>query len=354
MKVVKINADTEVYNYSKPYVIAEIGANHNGDIELAKKIIDSAKECGADAVKFQSWTPKTLIAKEEYDRNQSYDDGDGGKKHFGSLKEMVEKYYLREEQHFELKEYCKNMGIDFCSSPFSKGEVDLLVKLDVPFLKVASMDVNNLGLLKHMAKTQKTIILSTGMSTLSEIETAIRTIENEGNKNIILLHCISIYPPKYEDIHLNNIKMLQDTFSYPVGFSDHTIGTSIPLASIALGACVIEKHFTLDKDLPGWDHQISADPAELKVIVEEGSNIQQSLGNLNRTVSEDEENKKLKFRRSAVASINLQEGHQLTEEDIEFKRPGTGISPNELNYLVGRKLNKDISEDGLINWSDLI
>lgn len=354
MKRIRINSSKQVFNYSEPYIIAEIGANHNGDIDLAKKIIDSAKECGADAVKFQSWTPKSLIAREEYDRNQSYDDGDGGKKHFGSLKEMVEKYYLREDQHFELKEYCEKIGIDFCSSPFSKEEVDLLMKLDVPFLKVASMDVNNLGLLKYMAKTQKPIILSTGMSTVSEIEKAIKTIESQGNDQIILLHCISIYPPKYEDIHLNNITMLQSTFDYPVGFSDHTIGTSIPLASISLGTCVIEKHFTLDKDMPGWDHQISADPEELKEIVKESKNIQKSLGNFSRTVTQDEESKKLKFRRSAVAGRELKKGDIIQEDDVEFKRPGTGISPDELKYLVGRKLKNDILTDELINWEDLM
>ncbi len=353
MKKVYITKNKQVYNFSKPYIIAEIGANHNGDINLAKKIIDSAKECGADAVKFQSWTPQSLIAKEEYDKNQSYDDGDGGKKHFGSLKEMVEKYYLREEQHYELKEYCDQIGIDFCSTPFSKKEVDLLIDLNVPFLKVASMDINNLELLKHMAKTKKTILLSTGMSSLSEIEQAVKTIESEGNYNIIILHCISIYPPKYEDIHLNNIKMLQQTFNYPIGFSDHTIGTSIPLASVALGSCVIEKHFTLDKDLPGWDHQISADPIELKEIVNESININKALGNFQRTVSKAEEEKKLKFRRSIVSSKDLKKGHVIKLDDIDFKRPGTGMAPDEVKYIIGKKINKDIGYDELIKWEDL-
>ena len=354
MERVKLNKNKEVYNYSKPYIIAEIGANHNGDIELAKRIIDSAKECGADAVKFQSWTPKSLISKEEYDRNQSYDDGDGGKKHFGSLKEMVEKYYLKEEQHYELKEYCEAIGIDFCSSPFSKKEVDLLIKVGVPFLKVASMDINNLELLKHMAKTQKPIIVSTGMSTISEIEQAIKTIESEGNNQIILLHCISIYPPKYKNIHLNNIQMLQKTFNYPIGFSDHTIGVSIPLASVALGACVIEKHFTLDKDLPGWDHQISADPVEMKEIVQESKNIQESLGSFVRVVSTEEEEKKLKFRRSVVSGKDLKKGETISMDSLEVKRPGTGIAANQIEYIVGRKTNRDIKEDELIMWEDLI
>ena len=266
---IQLTNNREIFNYSEPYIIAEIGANHNGDMNLAKKIIDSAKDCGVDAVKFQSWTPKSLISKKEYDENTEYNDGDGGKKHFGSLKEMVEKYYLKEGQHFELKEYCNQIGVDFCSSPFSNKEVDLLNKLDVPFFKIASMDINHLELLKYVAKQDKPILLSTGMSSIPEIEKALETIKNEGNNKIILLHCISIYPPEHKDINLNNIKMLQDAFGFPVGFSDHSIGTAVPLASIALGACVIEKHFTIDKNLPGWDHQISADTLEMKQIVEE-------------------------------------------------------------------------------------
>ncbi len=351
---IKLTKNKEVYNFSEPYIIAEIGANHNGDIDLAKKIIDSAKECGADAVKFQSWTPKSLISKEEYDRNQTYDDGDGGKKHFGSLKEMVEKYYLTTEQHKELKNYCKSINIDFCSTPFAPEEANLLEKLDVPFFKIASMDINNLGLLKHVAKFQKPIVLSTGMSTVAEIETAVKTIENEGNNQIVILHCISVYPPKYEDIHLRNITMLQQTFNYPVGFSDHSIGTAIPLASVALGACIIEKHFTLDKDMPGWDHAISADPSELKEIVKESKNIAKALGNFHRTVSKEEKEKRKKFRRSIVCKTNLKKGTVLSLENLTFKRPGTGIPPDEIKYLIGRKTNKILNEDEIINWEDIV
>lgn len=335
-----------------PYIIAEIGSNHNGSMDLAKKIIDSAKECGADAVKFQSWTPSSLIAREEYERNQSYDDGDGGKKHFGSLKEMVEKYYLREEQHYELKEYCDTVGIDFCSSAFSKDEIDLLNQLNVPFFKVASMDINNLELLKHMAQYQKPILLSTGMATLAEIETAVKALENEGNKQIVILHCVSIYPPKYEDINLNNIKMLQQAFDYPIGFSDHTIGTSIPIVSVVLGACLIEKHFTLDKDMPGWDHKISADPTELKEIVKESKNIAKSLGSYSRIVSQFEEDKKIIFRRSIVAKRQLKKGEIININDLAAKRPGTGIKPDEIKYVLGRKLKHSVEVDKLLKWDD--
>ena len=353
MKKIKINKSKIIFNYSEPYIIAEIGANHNGDIELAKKLIDAAKECGADAAKFQSWTPQSILSKIEYKNNQTYNDGDGGKKHFGSLKEMVKKYYLSESEHLELKQYCEIIDIDFCSSPFSNEEVDMLNALDVPFFKVASMDINNFELLKHVANYNKPVLLSTGMSTLEEIIDAVNVIEKQGNNQIIILHCISIYPPKYKDINLNNIKMLQETFDYPIGFSDHSIGTSIPLSSVSLGACVIEKHFTLDKDLPGWDHEISANPSELKEIVRESKNIQKSLGSFSRIISKDEEDKKKKFRRSIITAKKLNTDHILTLEDVCHKRPGTGIPPNKLDKILGKKIVNDIEEDVVLNWEDL-
>ena len=344
--------DREIRNFSIPYIIAEIGSNHNGDMNLARKMIDAAKTCGCDAVKFQSWTPESLIAQAEYDRNQQYDDSP--KKHFGSLKAMVEKYYLREDQHWELKRYCDNLGIEFCSTPFSKEEANLLEEMKMPFYKIASMDINNLSFLAHVARKQKPILLSTGMATLAEIENAVMTIEAEGNPQIILLHCIAIYPPAYEDINLNNIPMLRRAFGCPVGFSDHTVGISIPLASVALGSCLIEKHFTLDKNMPGWDHEVSANPDEMKVIVQESRNILKALGTFRRTVSQAEEEKKFKFRRSIVADTYLKKGHEITCNDLAFKRPGIGIPPDKSDYVIGRKLNKDIKGDELIMWDDLV
>jgi len=337
---------------SMPYIIAEIGSNHNGDMNLARIMIDSAVKCGCNAVKFQSWTPKSLIAEEEYNRNVKYNDNP--RKHWGSLRDMVEKYYLRDEQHRELKAYCNTVGIDFCSTPFSPEEADLLTFLDVPFYKIASMDINNHRLLKHVASKNKPVILSTGMATLGEIEKAIETIASSGNDKIVLLHCISVYPPEYPDIHLNNIPMLKQTFGYPVGFSDHTIGYSIPLAAVALGACLIEKHFTTDKDLDGWDHQISANPIEMGIIVRESANIKMAMGSHKRVVSNSEKEKKNKFRRSIVAASAMKKGHIISDEDLDFKRPGTGIAPDQSELLVGKKLLRDIREDELISWNDLI
>lgn len=350
MNTIKIK-DRVIHNFSKPYIIAEIGANHNGDMDLARTMIDAAVNAGADCVKFQSWTPTSILAKEEYEKNQKYDDSP--KKHFGSLSEMVEKYYLREEQHFELKAYCDTKNIDFCSTPFSEYEVDLLDKCDVPFFKVASMDINNVGLLNYIADRGKPIILSTGMATLSEIDRAVELLTKRGCKEISLLHCISIYPPAYEDINLNNITMMQQTFGLPIGFSDHTIGFSIPLASVALGGCIIEKHFTTDKGLPGWDHEISADPYEMEIICRESANIAKSMGSFVKIVSKAEQEKKLKFRRSIVVTKDLPAGHVLTASDLTSKRPGTGIPPDLMEQIIGRKLVVAKEEDTLLKWENV-
>lgn len=339
----------KLFNSEYPYIIAEIGANHNGDLELAKKMIDKAKECGCDAVKFQSWTKYSLFTKNFYKKQNKFTD-----KNFGTLEEMVEKFSLSEEEHIILKEYCDNKKITFFSTPFSFKEVDFLKELKVPFFKVASMDLNNLSFLKYIAEKGKTIILSTGMGTLGEIEAALNVIYETGNKEVILLHCIAVYPPEDKIINLRNIEMLNKTFSIPVGFSDHTIGTSIPLAAITLGAKVIEKHFTLDKTMPGWDHAVSANPEEMKIIVEEGKRIVTSLGEYRRVVSEQEKKQIESFRRSVITKRNIKEGEILQKENLDFKRPGTGIRPDEVKYILGRKVNKNIDEDELIRWEDLI
>jgi len=351
MKKIQLTKEKILYNCCKPYIIAEIGANHNGNMELAKKMIASAKNCGCDAVKFQSWNNKSLICEQEYQRNQKYNDSP--KKHFGSLSEMVEKYYLRPEQHVMLKNYCDEIGINFASTPFSRGEIDLLKDIGVEYFKLASMDIDNVPLIKYMASLQKPILVSTGMASLSEIEQAVEAIESVGNTKIVLLHCISIYPPEYKDINLNNIKMLRETFEYPVGFSDHTIGTSIPLAAVALGACVIEKHFTIDKNLPGWDHEISANPQEMKIICNETKNISDALGSFKRIVSIAEFEKRKRFRRSVVTTRDMLANEVVKETDITFKRPGTGISPSELKYVLGRKLKVDKKLDDILKFTDL-
>jgi N,N'-diacetyllegionaminate synthase len=349
MKTIKFG-DVEVGPNTSPYIIAEIGSNHNGDMDLCRQLIDAAAAAGAHAVKFQSWTDTSLISEEEYVRNTVYSDK---KKHFGSLREMVTAYQLTADQHLEAQAHCRARGIAFCSTPFSIEEADLLEKLAVPFFKIASMDIVHLPLLKYVARKQRPVVISTGMATLGEIEHAVEAVRAEGNEQIVLLHCVSIYPPEYETIHLRNIATLQQAFDVPVGFSDHTLGTAIPLAAISLGACVIEKHFTLDQDMPGWDHAISANPEQLRTIVIEGRNIFTALGGRGRTVSAAEMEKRKKFRRSLVARRKLDRGHLLTEADLDAKRPGTGIAPNEIAYVLGRRLASDVAADQVLHWEQL-
>ena len=333
-----------------PYIVAEVGSNHNGDMDLCLRLIDAAADAGAHAVKFQSWSETSLIAREEYDRNPEYSDK---KKHFGSLREMVRAYQLTPEQHRVASEHCAKRGVAFCSSAFSPSEVDLLDELDVPFIKIASMDITNLPLLKYVGAKQRPVVISVGMAALGEIERAVDTVRAEGNDQIVLLHCVSIYPAPPSTIHLRNMAMLSDAFDVPVGFSDHTLGTAIPIAAIALGACMIEKHFTLDRNAAGWDHAMSSEPGELRAIVHDGRAVFESLGGARRTLSVAEIEKRRQFRRSLVARTALPSGHVLAESDLDAKRPGTGIGPDEVRYVVGRRLAEDLAEDQVIRWEHL-
>lgn len=322
------------------YVIAEIGANHNGDMELARESIRAAKAAGADAAKFQSWDTG-LFARSFYEENPG-------------LEEQVAAYAVAGDEMLALSEYCNEVDIDFASTPFSQRELVELDALAPPFVKIASMDLNNDHLLRAAAKTGRTVILSTGFARMGEIEHALSTLEDTGHEDTILLHCIALYPPPGDDyVNLRNIEMLRDSFGYPVGFSDHTKGIEITLAAIALGAVVVEKHFTLDKNLEGWDHAVSADPDELAIITAAARRIPAALGSRRRVVSEAEHNQGLVMRRSIVAGRALPAGHVLTLEDLDYRRPGTGISPNEASRLVGRGLTRALGADELLSEDDL-
>ena len=341
-----------IANFSEPYIIAEIGANHNGDMNLAKNMIRIAKEQGADCVKFQSWSKKSIFSKVKYDENYFLTDDYRNREDY-TLESIVEAYSITKKEQKDLKKYCDKVGIEFASTPFSNDEVDFLVdELDVKFIKIASMDLNNYPFLEYIAKKNKPIVLSTGLSTIGEIEKAIKTIKSY-NDNLVLLHCVSEYPPKMEHVNLNNIDMLREVFELPVGFSDHTLGTSIPLASVVKGACIIEKHFTLDKNLEGWDHAVSADEVELGIIVTKSKDIYKSLGSYNRKVTESEERVQ-SFRRSIVLTKKLSKGDKIKITDIDFKRPGNGIKPGELKYVIGRILKVDKNYDEQLFWVDLL
>lgn len=341
----------EVKEYSKPYIIAEIGANHNGDMDLAKKMIDSAIECGADCVKFQSWTKESVNSRKVYDDNYFLNDDYRNRTDY-TLEQIVDKYHIGKEQHIELKKYCDEKGIEFASTPFSKAEVDLLVDvLDVPFIKVASMDVDNVPFLKYIAKKGKPVVMSTGLCPLSDVALAVETLKESGCKDIILLHCVSIYPPKDEQVNLNNIDMLRQSFGLMTGYSDHTIGCVAPIMSIAKGVCIIEKHFTLDKNMVGWDHKISANPAELKEICDAANVGYKMLGSYTKVVSENEERRNA-FQRSIVAARPIAKGTVITEDDITYKRPGTGIPPKFYEFVVGRTAKRDIPYDVILTQED--
>ncbi len=336
-----------------PYIIAELASNHNGDMELAKRLIKASKGAGADCVKFQSWTKESIFSRVKYQENCFLADDYRNRSDY-SLEQIVEAYSISDQQLLEMKKYADDQGIAIASTPFSEKEADFLVdSLHAPFIKVASMDLNNLPFLEYLATKGRPMIVSTGMGTLSEIDNAVRTIEQAGCKQIVLLHCVAEYPPDDNLVHLRKINTLKMQYpDYPIGFSDHTLGTAIPIAAIALGATVIEKHITLDKTMQGWDHKVSATPDELTSIVDAAKRIPLAMGSSRIDVVESQERRE-EFRRGAVASRALQAGHVLTREDIAFKRPARGIRPDEVKYAVGRKLAVSFEADEIISWENL-
>lgn len=349
----KLTSAKILNNFSKPYIIAELGSNHNGDMELAKQMIVQAKEAGADCVKFQSWSKDTIFAREKYEDNYFIADDYRDRTDF-TLEKIVEEYSISSNELLEMKKFADEVGIDCSSTPFSKNEADFLVdKLKSPFIKVASMDLNNHPFLDYLARKSLPMIISTGLSELHEIDKAVRVIENAGNSNICILHCVSTYPPVDTDVNLNNIKTLMNSYpDYPVGFSDHTIGTEIPLASVALGVSLIEKHFTLDKNMEGWDHKVSATKDELESIVSGAKRINDALGSFRVSAPESDE-KKAEFRRSIVLTRDFKAGDVITAVDIDYKRPGTGLKPEMTDFVIGMTVNKDLKDDHILTKADI-
>ena len=326
-----------IVNGGKPYIVAELNSSHNGKVDIAREMINAAKDCGCDAVKFQSWSAESLYCRDYYERNPI-------------SKRMVSGFSLKPEELLELSKYCNDIGIDFSSTPYSNEEVDFLVEqCKAPFIKVASMDINNLPYLRYIAQKNVPIILSTGMATIEEIETAVDEIESVGNDNICILHCVSLYPVEAQYVNLNNMVMLKEKFpKYAVGYSDHTIGNEVACASVGLGAAIIEKHFTLNNNKIGWDNQMATEPADMKELVVRCHRVHRSLGNYERKLTSDELEQRKKMRRSIIAAVDMTKGHVVTEKDITAKRPGDGISVSEYKNIVGRILTHDIQSDQLI------
>jgi len=343
MKTVKIG-DGLIGDGSPCFIIAEAGVNHNGDVNLAKKLIDAAKKARADAVKFQTFKAENVVTKNA--EKADYQKETTGR---GSQYEMIKKLELSEDDFRELAEYARERNITFLSSPFCKESVDLLDEIGVPAFKIASGEITNFPLLKHVSSKGKPIILSTGMATLGEIEEALKAIRSGGVKDIILLHCVTSYPAKIEDVNLKAIQTLKCAFKLPVGFSDHTMGIAIPVAAVALGACVIEKHLTLDRKMLGPDHKASLEPHEFKEMVKAIRNAEKALGDGIKKPTEEERIKKV-ARRSIVAKVSIPKGAVITTDMLDAKRPGTGISPKYMDIIVGRVARVNIKRGEIISW----
>ena len=331
------------------YVIAEAGVNHNGSLARAKELIRKAAEAGADAIKFQTYTAGKLVTKtaprfwdwkgEENKKGTQYDS-------YSLIDKFPLKYYP------ELIKTCRKCNIEFISTPFDEESADALVKFGMKAIKISSSDVTNLPFLTHLAKHKLPILLSVGASTMGEIEEAVYTIESAGNKKIVIMQCTLVYPTPYEHANLRVIPMLETVFQeYPIGLSDHTLGTSIPPAAVALGARVIEKHYTVDKTLmKSADHWLSVDPKELREMVNAIRNVEAALGIARKYVLPEERHTYLYDKRSIVSACDIKKGATITKDMLTHKRPGTGVRPKYKDIIIGRRASIDIPADTTITW----
>lgn len=320
------------------YVIAEVGVNHNGDVELAKSSIDAAKNAGADAVKFQTWITEKLVAPDA--RQAAYQTVNTGREQ--TQFQLLKSLELTQKNFRDLKQYAADTGIEFLSTPDEEESADFLSDLGVSAFKIGSGEVTNIPFLKHLARKEKPLILSTGMSTLGEVEDAINAIENEGNTSIILLHCVSEYPANPMECNLRAIDTLKHSFKYPVGFSDHTLGMDITIAAVAVGACVVEKHLTINKKLDGPDHSLSLNPDEFKVMVDKIRLIESALGNGRKIPSESEAKNKEVVQKSLVSSRAIRAGSIIEMADVVLLRASGGLPPNYMDIVVGKRLKRDM------------
>ncbi len=331
---------------SKVFIIAEAGVNHNGRLDLAYQLIDVAKDAGADAVKFQTFIPDKTISKFADKANYQKKTTD---KNESQLK-MIKKLALSFKDHKKLLEYCKNKNIKFFSSPFDLDSIDFLNKLGLDTFKIPSGEIINLSYLKKIGSLNKKLIMSTGMANLGEVESAIEILVKSGTKreNITILHCTTNYPCPYIEVNLKAMLTLKEAFKLPVGYSDHTLGIEVPIAAVAMGARIIEKHFTLDKNLPGPDHKASLEPNELKKMVKAIRNIEIALGSGVKKPNKSEIEIMKMVRKSIVASKGIKKGEIFTKTNITVKRPGTGISPMRWDEVIGEKANRNFKDDELI------
>ena len=325
-------------------IIAEAGVNHNGDIATAKEMIVKAKEAGADIIKFQTGDPKLVVSrfaeKADYQKETT---GSGE-----SQQEMINKLVLPYEAFDELYQCCKENEITFLSTPFELPSIDVLNRIEMPFWKIPSGEITNLPYLIKIAKTGKPIVLSTGMSILQEIGEALALLRENGAGEITLLHCTTEYPAPYQDVNLNAIITLKERFHLPVGYSDHTKGFEIAVAAVAMGASVIEKHFTLDRNMPGPDHKASLEPDELAAMVKAIRNVEAAMGNGEKKPAESEIKNRVAARKSIIAACHIDKGDLFTDQNLTVKRPGNGISPMRWFEILGQTAVRSYEEDEMI------
>lgn len=331
----------------KVFIVAEAGVNHNGRFQTAKKLIDAAQKAGADAIKFQTFkaeevvSPKALLA--------SYQ-----KKSFPKEKnqfKLIKKLEFSFESFKKLSDYCRKKSIMFLSTPFDYQSVDFLQAVRVPLFKISSGELTNIPFLKYVAEKKKRVILSTGMSDIEEVKQAVDAIYSTGNKDLVLLHCVTDYPASFEDVNLRVMETLRKVFKVPVGYSDHTAGIEIAVAAASLGASVIEKHLTLRRTMKGPDHQASLEPNEFAQMVTAIRRVEKALGNGVKRPTESELKNIPVVRRSVIAAGNIVKGKPITPSDVVIKRPGYGIQPKDLEGLIGRRAVRNIKKDDVITWA---
>lgn len=329
---------------NKTFIIAEAGVNHNGSFELAKQLVDKAIWAGADCIKFQTFNSKNLVSKNAQKAEYQKKTTDSSE----SQLEMLKKLELSKEEFIELRDYCNQNGIMFLSTPFDLESIDFLASIGVKTWKIPSGEITNYPFLRAIGKRKESVIMSTGMCTLDEVREALNVLKKFGTTDITLLHCTTEYPAPYDSVNLKAMLTLQNEFGYRVGYSDHTNGIEIPIAAIVMGATVIEKHFTLDKNMEGPDHKASLEPKELKQMVQSIRNVEVALGNGIKQPSDAEKKNIAIARKSIVAACNIKKGEVFTDNNLTAKRPGNGISPMSWNNLLGTKAIRDFMTDELI------
>lgn len=345
----KIKIINKSIGEKKPcFIIAEAGVNHNGSIELAKKLIDAAKDADADAVKFQTFRAKEIVSLNSKKANYQY------RAKEKTQYEMLINLQLSFDEFRELKKYCDNRSIEFISTPYDIKSVEFLNKIEVKRFKVSSADLINKPLIEAIAKTKKQIILSTGMATLGEIERTISLLYDSGNENIILLHCTTSYPTSYDQVNMNVLHTLKEAFGLPVGYSDHTLGIEIPIMAVSIGAKVIEKHFTLDHTMEGPDHFASLEPSELKKMVKTIRNVEKAFGSKRKKITDNEKKNIFYMRRSIHASVDIKKGEIIKDNSIKIIRPFDGIESWYIDIILGKKIKNNIKKDDSIRWEDLL